>query len=99
MAKKQFDTPVRIMGETGVMQSIATPFEAYTFLAGRKPKKIDLGETMIRKTCSAASMGILKPRVARAAFVRYAEKHGLLAPESDASAAQASQPVAAQVAV
>lgn len=83
MEHNLFKEPVRILMGLGIPRDIETVFQAYTFLSERRSDPLDTDHILARKTCLAAINRSVDAETARAAFLRYAERHDMLAPDLD----------------
>lgn len=92
MDHEVFGKPVRVLTGTGVPREIGSAFEVHVFLSEVPCDRQDPEYHIARRACVAAmEKGGVDPETARAAFVRFAEQAGFLAPEvDDVVAAQAA---------
>lgn len=95
MERTIFHSPVRLFVGLGMPQDIGTPFQAYTFLRDMPRDRHHQLHAAACAACLAASNRQASTSAARDAFVAYAAKAGILAPEMDDTVALtgASEPL------
>ncbi|WP_425624735.1 DUF982 domain-containing protein [Agrobacterium radiobacter] len=87
MKPDMFRQPVIILVGLGFPAKIRTVMDAYRYLAEWPASMRDTAHSIALKACSAALRGEIEAETARGLFAAFAEKHDLLAPEIDATAA------------
>lgn len=86
MKPDMFRQPVSILVGLGFPAQVRSVTDAYRHLAEWPASFRDTAHTVAFKACGAALRGEIEPETARGLFVAFAEKHDLLAPETDAIA-------------
>jgi hypothetical protein len=81
MEYDRFDEPVGVFVGMGYLAQIETVGRAYELLADMPDYQRGPGHTMAMNVCKAALAKEVDAETARAAFVRYAQSKGILAPE------------------
>lgn len=87
MKPDMFRQPVTILVGLGFPAEVRTVMDAYRHLAEWPVSLRDAAHSMALKACSAALRGEIEAETARGFFAAFAEKHDLLAPETDVIAA------------
>jgi hypothetical protein len=87
MKPDMFRQPVTILVGLGFPAEIRTVMDAYRHLAEWPASLRDTAHSIALKACSAALKGEIEAETARGLFAAFAEKHDLLAPETNVIAA------------
>ncbi|HZG31357.1 DUF982 domain-containing protein [Rhizobium sp. C4] len=87
MKPDMFRQPVTILVGLGFPTEVHTVMDAYRHLADRPASSRDTAHSIALKACQAALRGEIEAETARGLFAAFAEKHDLLAPETDVIAA------------
>ncbi|PWI49806.1 hypothetical protein B5K03_34325 [Rhizobium phaseoli] len=87
MKPDMFRQPVTILVGLGFPAEVHTVMDAYRHLAEWPGSLRDAAHSMALKACSAALRGEIEAETARGLFAAFAEKHDLLAPETNVIAA------------
>ncbi len=82
-----FKEPVTILVGLGFPAEVRTVMDAYRHLVEWPASMQDAVHSIALKACGAALRGEIEAETARALFAAFAEKHDLLAPETDIVAA------------
>ncbi|WAJ26879.1 DUF982 domain-containing protein [Antarcticirhabdus aurantiaca] len=92
MGHSRFKKPVRVAVGLQAPRNIETPLQAYSFLTEHAGDYQTLPHRLARQACLGAIEGGFDAETARAAFVGFARRAGILAPEvDDVVAARAMQ--------
>ncbi|MBB3447010.1 MULTISPECIES: DUF982 domain-containing protein [unclassified Rhizobium] len=83
MKPDMFKQPVTILVGLGFPAEVKTVMDAYRHLAEWPVSLRDTAHSVAFKACSAALRGDIEAETARGLFAAFAEKHDLLAPETD----------------
>ncbi|MGZ2442222.1 DUF982 domain-containing protein [Sinorhizobium medicae] len=83
MKPDMFRQPVTILVGLGFPAEVRTVMDAYRHLAEWPALNRDTAHSIALKACSAALRGDIEAETARGLFAAFAEKHDLLAPETD----------------
>ncbi|MBW9081111.1 DUF982 domain-containing protein [Rhizobium pusense] len=83
MKPDMFRQPVTILVGLGFPAEVRTVMDAYRHLAEWPASNRDTAHSIALKACSAALRGDIEAETARGLFAAFAEKHDLLAPETD----------------
>ena len=87
MKPDMFEQPVTILVGLGFPAEVRTVMDAYRHLAEWPGSLRDTARSIALKACSAALRGEIEAETARGLFAAFAEKHDLLAPETNVIAA------------
>ncbi|MGR9059435.1 DUF982 domain-containing protein (plasmid) [Rhizobium leguminosarum] len=87
MKPDMFRKPVTILVGLGFPAEVHSVMDAYRHLVEWPASNRDTAHSVALKACSAALRGEIEAETARGLFAAFAEKHDLLAPETDAIAA------------
>ncbi|KQY20297.1 DUF982 domain-containing protein [Rhizobium sp. Root482] len=87
MKPDMFRQPVFILVGLGFPAKVRSVMDAYRHLAEWPTSQRDGAHSIALKACSAALRGEIEAETARGLFVAFAEKHDLLAPETNMIAA------------
>ncbi|MVA27292.1 DUF982 domain-containing protein (plasmid) [Agrobacterium vitis] len=87
MKPDMFRQPVSILVGLGFPAEISSVMDAYRHLVDWPASMRDTAHSIALKACSAALRGEIEAETARGLFAAFAEKHDLLAPETNAIAA------------
>ncbi len=87
MKPDMFRQPVSILVGLGFPAELRSVTDAYRHLAEWPSSSRDTAHAMALKACAAALSGEIEAETARGLFVAFAEKHDLLAPETEIVAA------------
>ncbi len=87
MKPDMFRQPVTILVGLGFPTKVHTVMDAYRHLADWAASSGDTAHSIALKACQAALRGEIEAETARGLFTAFAEKHDLLAPETDVIAA------------
>ncbi len=87
MKPDMFRQPVTILVGLGFPAEVRTVMDAYRHLAEWPASNRDSAHSIALRACSAALRGDIEAETARGLFAAFAEKHDLLAPDTDAIAA------------
>ncbi len=87
MKPVMFRQPVSILVGLGFPTEVRSVMDAYRHLAEWPASLRDAADSVALKACGAALRGEIEAETARGLFAAFAEKHDLLAPESNAIAA------------
>ncbi|NEI74534.1 DUF982 domain-containing protein [Rhizobium lusitanum] len=87
MKPDMFERPVSILVGLGFPTEVRSVVEAYRHLSEWPVSMRDVAHTVALKACSAALCGEIEAETARGLFAAFAEKHDLLAPETNVIAA------------
>ncbi|NTJ63142.1 DUF982 domain-containing protein [Agrobacterium rhizogenes] len=87
MKPDMFREPVTILVGLGFPVEVRTVMDAYRHLAEWPASMRDTAHSMALKACGAALRGEIEAETARGLFAAFAEKHDLLAPDTDVIAA------------
>lgn len=87
MKPDMFRQPVTIFVGLGFPAEVRTVMDAYRQLAEWPASLRDTAHSIALKACSAALRGEIEAETARGLFAAFAEKHDLLAPETNVIAA------------
>jgi hypothetical protein len=87
MKTDMFRQPVSILVGLGFPAEVRSVMDAYRHLVEWPASNRDTVHSVALKACSAALRGEIEAETARGLFAAFAEKHDLLAPETDAIAA------------
>ncbi|SEH30955.1 DUF982 domain-containing protein [Rhizobium sp. NFR12] len=87
MKPDMFRQPVSILVGLGFPAEICSVLDAYRHLVEWPASQRDAAHSVALKACRAALQGEIEAETARGLFVAFAEKHDLLAPETNAIAA------------
>lgn len=87
MKPDMFREPVIILVGLGFPAKVRTVMEAYRHLVEWPASMRDTAYSVALKACGAALRGEIEAETARGLFAAFAEKHDLLAPETDIIAA------------
>lgn len=83
MKSDMFREPVTILVGLGFPAEVHTVMDAYRHLAEWPASMRDTAYSVALKACQAALRGEIEAETARGLFAAFAEKHDLLAPETD----------------
>lgn len=83
MKPDMFREPVTILVGLGFPAEVRSTMDAYRHLAEWPASLRDTAHSVAFKACSAALRGEIEAETARGLFAAFAEKHDLLAPETD----------------
>ena len=84
MQPDMFERPVNILTGLGHPASVRSVMQAYRLLVDWPYSGRDTTHTFALNACRAALNGEVEPETARIPFVAFADKHHLLAPDSEA---------------
>ncbi|MCM2435564.1 DUF982 domain-containing protein (plasmid) [Agrobacterium rosae] len=87
MKPDMFRQPVSIMVGLGFPAEVRSVMDAYRHLVEWPPSQRDSAHSVALKACSAALRGEIEAETARSFFAAFAEKHDLIARETDLIAA------------
>jgi len=87
MKPDMFREPVTILTGLGFPAEVRTVMDAYRHLADWPASNRNTAHSIALKACRAALRGEIEAETARGLFAAFAEKHDLLAPETNAIAA------------
>ena len=87
MKPDMFREPVIILVGLGFPAKVRTVMDAYRHLVEWPASMRDTAYSVALKACGAALRGEIEAETARGLFAAFAEKHDLLAPETDVIAA------------
>lgn len=87
MKPEMFREPVTILVGLGFPAEVRGVMDAYRHLSEWPDSNRDIAHSIALKACRAALRGEIEAETARGLFVGFAEKHNLLAPETNAIAA------------
>ncbi|CVI24601.1 Conserved hypothetical protein [Agrobacterium fabacearum CFBP 5771] len=87
MKPDMFREPVIILVGLGFPAEVRTVMDAYRHLVEWPASMRDTAYSVALKACGAALRGEIEAETARGLFAAFAEKHDLLAPETDIIAA------------
>ncbi len=87
MKPDMFREPVIILVGLGFPANVRTVMDAYRHLVEWPASMRDTAYSVALKACGAALRGEIEAETARGLFAAFAEKHDLLAPETDIIAA------------
>ncbi|WP_223565132.1 DUF982 domain-containing protein [Agrobacterium tumefaciens] len=87
MKPDMFREPVIILVGLGFPAKVRTVIDAYRHLVEWPASMRDTAYSVALKACGAALRGEIEAETARGLFAAFAEKHDLLAPETDVIAA------------
>lgn len=87
MKPDMFREPVIILVGLGFPAKVRTVMDAYRHLVEWPASMRDTAHSVALKACGAALRGEIEAETARGLFAAFAEKHDLLAPETDIVAA------------
>ncbi|MGQ8630228.1 DUF982 domain-containing protein [Agrobacterium sp. DKPNP3] len=87
MKPDMFREPVIILIGLGFPAKVRTVMDAYRHLVEWPASMRDTAFSVALKACGAALRGEIEAETARGLFAAFAEKHDLLAPETDVIAA------------
>ncbi|NGO65964.1 DUF982 domain-containing protein [Rhizobium daejeonense] len=87
MKPDMFREPVTLLIGLGFPAEVRTVMEAYRHLAEWPASMRDTAYSVALKACGAALRGEIEAETARGLFAAFAEKHDLLAPDTDVMAA------------
>jgi len=87
MKPDMFRQPVTILVGLGFPAEVHTVMDAYRHLADWPASMRDTAYSVALKACGAALRGEIEAETARGLFAAFAEKHDLLAPETNVIAA------------
>ncbi|MCW0001112.1 DUF982 domain-containing protein [Pararhizobium sp. YC-54] len=87
MKPDMFRQPVSILIGLGFPAEVRSVMDAYRHLVEWPASLRDAAHSVALKACSAALHGEIEPETARGLFAAFAEKHDLLAPETNVIAA------------
>lgn len=91
MKPDMFRQPVSILVGLGFPAEIRSAMDAYRHLVEWPASMRDTAHSIALKACRAAICGEIEAETARGLFAAFAEKHNLLAPETDVIAASRFQ--------
>jgi hypothetical protein len=83
MKPDMFENPVRILVGLGFPTEVRSVMDAYRHLVEWPISLRDGPQSVALKACRAALRGEIEAETARGLFAAFAEKHDLLAPETD----------------
>ncbi len=83
MKPDMFRQPVTILVGLGFPAEIRSVMDAYRHLADWPASNRDTAHSIALKACGAALRGEIEAETARGLFAAFADKHDLLAPETD----------------
>ena len=83
MKPDMFENPVRILVGLGFPTEVRSVMDAYRHLVEWPISLRDGPHSVALKACHAALCGEIEAETARGLFAAFAEKHDLLAPETD----------------
>ncbi|WP_065376412.1 DUF982 domain-containing protein [Ensifer adhaerens] len=83
MKPDMFENPVRILVGLGFPTEVRSVLDAYRHLVEWPISLRDGPHSVALKACRAALCGEIEAETARGLFAAFAEKHDLLAPETD----------------
>jgi hypothetical protein len=83
MKPDMFREPATILVGLGFPAEVRTVMDAYRHLAEWPAPNRDTAHSIALKACGAALRGDIEAETARGLFAAFAEKHDLLAPETD----------------
>lgn len=83
MKPDMFRKPVTILVGLGFPAEIRNVLEAYRHLAEWPASQRDTAHAVAVKACQAALRGEIEAETARGLFAAFADKHDLLAPDTD----------------
>ncbi|SCB38313.1 DUF982 domain-containing protein [Rhizobium lusitanum] len=87
MKPDMFKQPVSILVGLGFPAEVRSVMDAYRHLVDWPASQRDGAHSVALKACSAALRGEIEAETARGLFAAFAEKHDLLAPETNVIAA------------
>ncbi len=87
MKPDMFRQPVSILVGLGFPAEVRSVMDAYRHLVEWPVSMRDAAHTVALKACSAALRGEIEAETARGLFAAFAEKHDLLAPDTNSIAA------------
>jgi hypothetical protein len=87
MKPDMFRRPVTILVGVGFPAEVRSVMDAYRHLAEWPASLRDTAHSIALKACRAALRGEIEAETARGLFAAFAEKHDLLAPDTDVIAA------------
>lgn len=87
MKPDMFKEPVTILVGLGFPAKVRTVMDAYRHLVEWPASMRDTAYSVALKACGAGLRGEIEAETARGLFAAFAEKHDLLAPETDIIAA------------
>lgn len=87
MKPDMFRRPVTILVGLGFPAEVRSVMDAYRHLAEWPASLRDTAHSIALKACRAALRGEIEAETARGFFAAFAEKHDLLAPDTDVIAA------------
>jgi len=91
MKPDMFREPLTILVVLGFPAEVRTVMDAYLHLAEWPASMRDTAYSMALKACGAALRGEIEAETARGLFAAFADKHDLLAPDTDVIAAARRQ--------
>ncbi len=91
MKPDMFSQPVSILVGLGFPTEVRSATDAYRHLGEWPVRLRDSAHSMALKACGAALRGEIEAETARGLFAAFAEKHDLLAPETNVIAASRLQ--------
>jgi hypothetical protein len=83
MKPDMFRQPVSILVGLGFPAEVRSVMDAYRHLVEWPASMRDTAHTLALKACGAALTGEIEAETARGLFAAFAEKHNLLAPETN----------------
>ena len=87
MKPEMFRQPVIILVGLGFPTQVRTVMDAYRHLVEWPTSSRDTTHSIALKACGAALRGEIESETARGLFAAFAEKHDLLAPDTNTTAA------------
>ncbi|SEI14940.1 Protein of unknown function [Rhizobium tibeticum] len=87
MKPDMFRQPVSILVGLGFPAEVCSVMDAYRHLVEWPASMRDTAHTVALKACSAALRGEIEAETARGLFAAFADKHDLLAPDTNTIAA------------
>jgi hypothetical protein len=87
MKPDMFREPVTILVGLGFPAEVRSVMDAYRHLAEWPASMRDTAHSLALKACGAALRGEIEAETARGLFAAFAEKHDVLAPDTDVIAA------------
>ena len=87
MKPDMFKQPVSILVGLGFPAEVRSAMDAYRYLVEWPASMRDTSHSIALKACGAALRGEIEAETARGLFAAFAEKHSLLAPETNVIAA------------
>jgi hypothetical protein len=91
MKPDMFRQPISILVGLGFPAEVRSVMDAYRHLVEWPALQRDNAHSVALKACSAALRGEIEAETARSLFAAFAEKHDLLAPETNVIAASRRQ--------